>query len=90
MKNETVFLFPTSETEFDGRNDQGAYEVADIQTGKFLGVTGIRVPADDEYGYDAVYGWQDAFGVRSTDPYNSLSDSTDSLANHALTNNDED
>lgn len=89
MKNEHVFLFPTDFSNLDGTNDESPYETIDIATGTFLGFTGVRIPADEEYEYDVVYGWQDLRNVRSTDPYTNLSDAADALADYALTNGEE-
>ena len=90
MKNPAVFLIPQTNTVTDTVEEElTLFEVVDIDAGKFLGVTGIRLPSDDENGYDAVFGWQDPFGVRSTAPYKNLSDAVDGLAEHALTNGGE-
>jgi hypothetical protein len=89
MKNENVFLFPNNDSDLDGFNEDSLYEVVDIDAGKFLGVVGVRLPADSVNGYDAVYGWQDPFGVKSGAPFFNLSDASDDLVNHALTNGEE-
>lgn len=83
---DTVFLFPTAYVDLETADPDAPYETIDISTGTYLGLTGIRVPEDKEYGYDAVFGWQDAFGLRSTAPYKSIDEAVNGLRNHVLTN----
>lgn len=79
MRNETIFLFPVNSVP--GRD---AFDVVDIDDGRWLGIVEILVPA--RKGFDAFYGWQSATDDRSTDPYHeqnyfrSASDAADSLA----------